>query len=187
MLEWNKSHLPINGINFRLMPSMQRPHGSHCLSCEFIGLAKLPLEKQTSKPSLLMALCMCSVQVQLLAGTIKWNRPGVTIQLVFQNPVTDVLYHYIAIMIVPILTILQIRDIKHTRLLSAYTSLSSQCIVYFWYYLLSACTHRYGWKVPTINLHRTSNSALKKKSYTSQLWKLVYCHNSDLIVTFIVG
>ena len=31
---------------------------------------------------------MCSVQVQPLAGPIKWNRPGVTIWSVLQNPVT---------------------------------------------------------------------------------------------------
>ena len=46
------------------------------------------LEKQTSPPSLVIALCMCSVRVWPLAGPIKWNRPSVTIWSVFQNPVT---------------------------------------------------------------------------------------------------
>ena len=36
------------------------PHGSHCLSHEFAGSAKLALEKQTSPPSMVIAMCMCS-------------------------------------------------------------------------------------------------------------------------------
>ena len=38
-------------------------HGSDCLSHEFTGSAKLVVEKQTSQPSLIMALCMCCVEV----------------------------------------------------------------------------------------------------------------------------
>ena len=49
-------------------------HGSHCLSHEFTGLAKLAIEKHTSQPSLIIALCMCSVRVWPLAGPIKRNR-----------------------------------------------------------------------------------------------------------------
>ena len=40
--------------------------------------------------NLVIALCMCSVQVYPLPGPIKWNRPCVIIQLVLQNPVTNV-------------------------------------------------------------------------------------------------
>ena len=39
------------------------PHASQCLSHEFTWSTKLPLERQTSQPSPVMALCMCSVQV----------------------------------------------------------------------------------------------------------------------------
>ena len=63
MLRWCKRHLPITGVNFRSMPPCSTLHGSHCLSCEFTRSAKLVLEKQTNQPSLVMALCMCSVQV----------------------------------------------------------------------------------------------------------------------------
>ena len=71
---------------FHVAPS----HGSHCLSHEFTGLAKLmiTLEKQTSQPSLVIALYMCSVRVWPLAGPIKWKRASVTIWSVYQNPVT---------------------------------------------------------------------------------------------------
>ena len=83
----------LNGIR-DISPSLgeylpsRTPHGSHCLSHAFTGSAKLALEKQTSPPSLVIALCMCSVQVWPLAGPIKWNRPSVTIWSLFQNPVT---------------------------------------------------------------------------------------------------
>ena len=63
-------------------------HGSLCLSHVFTGSAKLTLEKQTSQPNLVMALCRCNVQAWPLAGPIKWNRPSVKIRSVFQNPVT---------------------------------------------------------------------------------------------------
>ena len=63
MLRWCKRCLPITGVNFRSMPPCSTLHGSHCLSCEFTGSAKLILEKQSSQLSLVMALCMCSVQV----------------------------------------------------------------------------------------------------------------------------
>ena len=56
----------------------------------YTGSAKLALEKQTSPPSLVIALCMCSVQVWPLAGPMKWNRPSVKIWSVFRNLVTYV-------------------------------------------------------------------------------------------------
>ena len=89
MLEWCKRHFPIIGwVSDPCLPCSTL-HGSHCISREFTGSAKLVLEKQTMQPSLVawFALYMCSVQVQPLAGPIKWNRPGVTVWSVFQNPV----------------------------------------------------------------------------------------------------
>ena len=63
ILRWRKRHLPITEVNFRPMYPCSALHGSHCLSREFTGSAKLALEKQTSQPSLVMVLCMCSMQV----------------------------------------------------------------------------------------------------------------------------
>ena len=82
------THLPIAVVILHPCLPCSAFHGSHCLSHEFTGLAKLALEKQTSQPSPVMAQCQCSIQVQPVAGPIKWNRSSVTIRLVFQNPVT---------------------------------------------------------------------------------------------------
>ena len=54
--------LPLGLISHPCVPCSDL-HGSHCHSRQFTGPAKLVLEKQTSQPSLVMALCMCSVQV----------------------------------------------------------------------------------------------------------------------------
>ena len=80
----------INNVSYSI------PHGAHCLSHEFTGSTKLALEKQISPLSLIITLCMCSVQVWLLARPIKWNRPNVTVWLVFQNPVTIMLSALVA-------------------------------------------------------------------------------------------
>ena len=78
----------------------------HCLSRDFTGSAKCPLEKQTSQHSLAKTLCMGSAWVRLLAGTIKWTWACVTLWSVFQYPVTYELFMSITwssgILIIPI-------------------------------------------------------------------------------------
>ena len=73
MLRWRKRRLPITGGNFlqtyafHVAPSTDA--WAHCLSREVTESAKLALEKQISQPSLVMALCMSSVQASV---AISW-------------------------------------------------------------------------------------------------------------------
>ena len=64
-----------------------RPKEEACWPIHTLNLQYLAV-MQTSQPSLVMTLCLYSIQVYPLAGPIKWNRPNVTIRSVFQNPVT---------------------------------------------------------------------------------------------------
>ena len=67
-------------------------HGSHCLSPEITGSAKLALESRSVNQAREWN-CVCVVYKcsHYLAGPIKWNRSSATIRLVFENPVTYIL------------------------------------------------------------------------------------------------